>query len=142
MFGRKPDVVFYPVGGRGGDTHHTHVKIEQQPHDAVDAARLYGDLVKKAREEVHHMIAGELPGIDARFTTFEAFRRWDSFSDALHAAFKINGREMVIKIDLPEGSLTHSKRDHGEAVYKAISEALAAEILKQMLRPLATRGLL
>lgn len=42
------------------DTH-----ITQQPHDAADAARLYGELEEKALDRVQNRVVMQLPSFDA-----------------------------------------------------------------------------
>ena len=110
---------------------HNHVTINQQPHDAADAARLLGELEHKAEDRIRD-------GIRVANTEFECVVHcWhEAASDktVFRAVFKLNGRQM---------EATHTaNREIGlstsQMMWKnasALRDEIAKEIATQVIGP-------
>jgi hypothetical protein len=136
LFRRKqpdPLVIFAP--SPRGDIHH-RTTINQQPNDPADAARLYGELLEKARAEVINAMVQEIPSIDAKLVTFAMQRDHESFNDIIGIVFNVNGHAFkeTIKIDIDQARVART-------VIEKISEAIAGAVLRQMERDLIKAGM-
>lgn len=105
--------------------HHTHVNIEQKPHDTADTVRLYGEMVKQAREEVLSATIREAKA-DIRVVVLkiEAGRNFEREETELRVMFSLNGNKYDFKTT--EASW---ERD----LYQAIAEHIAAEVVGKLL---------
>lgn len=76
---------------------HNHVTINQQPHDAADAARLLGELEDKAESKI-------VDSIRVSNTVFECvvhcFRDEANNQMRFKAVFKINGKTMEASVEV------------------------------------------
>jgi len=73
------------------DTH-----ITQQPHDAADAARLYGELEEKALDRVQNTMVMQLPSIDAKVVRFDLERQPATLSTFAKIGINLNGKPVIV----------------------------------------------
>ena len=106
---------------------HNHINIKQQPHDAADAARLYGELQQKAEETIREMVSYHLPNINAEFVTLNRYIHPYRFGETAEVCFKLNG--MTRKIICPL-SLDHSIRP--EELIGVLAKEISNDIVEQM----------
>lgn len=115
----RPIQVFAPTY-RGGDTF-----VTQQPNDAADAARLYGELQDKAEDKVISAMVEQVEPFKAEFVTYQCVRTPMDGQTHHRLAFKVNGHVMVAKVSEKE-----FERDGAQATLRQIAEAITGEILK------------
>lgn len=111
---------------RSGDHHTT---LNQQPHDAADAARLYGQLQAKAESAVVETVAQQLPSIDAQYARIQSERLVMHLKDRHTVVFKINGRTIKTIIERDEID-THTSTMRKEL--QAVAEAITSEIMNHI----------
>jgi len=106
----------------------THVKIEQQPNDAADAARLHGEIRAKAIKEVEGAVIAHL-GAHNEFTVVKAHSEISMYDMHTHvrALFTLNGRQYSIEVS--ESDLLDRK------IMDVIAGSVTSEIMKQLARP-------
>lgn len=121
---------------RAGDT---HTSVTQQPHDAADAARLYGELEGKAEAKVKSVVHHQLESIRAEFVTLHAHRSVLDFKDHFHVAFKVNGKGMEARVEIDEMEKRNDRP--GELLaYRKIAEGITETILQQLAPHLYSLG--
>lgn len=121
---------------RGGDTNTT---VIQQPHDAADAARLYGELEGKAEAKVKAVVHQQLESIRAEFVTFHAERSVLHFKDQFTVLYKVNGKGMEARVDIEEREKQVGRP--GELLaYRKIAEGITEVILQQLAPHLYSMG--
>jgi hypothetical protein len=81
----------------GGDKHE-HYTIKQQPHDAADAARLYGELEKKAASSIEQIIFGRINSLNLELVTYQKVENMMDWAREHFVAFKINGVNYNLRI--------------------------------------------
>lgn len=81
---------------------HVHTKVEQKPHDAAEAARLYGELKAKAEADVANATVTRF-GADNELTAVVVESRHDYLNDQPMARvlFRLNGAlyDLTLKPD-------------------------------------------
>jgi len=79
---------------------HENVTVNQQPNDAADAARLYGEIEEKAKARVKELVAHEALNT-VRFVSYQQNRDFERQEDLYCIAFDVNGTtySSTIKID-------------------------------------------
>jgi len=112
----------------------TYVDIVQQPNDAADAARLYGEIEDKAKAEVADSVIYKL-GAENEVSVVRVDHHHDLLKDDDHTrvVFKINGHTYDVRC----------KNDHFDIVSKtaqAIVEEVFNDIWKELGRQMI-RGL-
>lgn len=105
----------------GGDSHHT--VVNQKPHDAADAARLYSELRDKVVKEITDFEVQKFPGIEAKFMQY-ALMPPTGLEREFWLAFTINGKIVKTKISVDEFK-------DSDARIKKMVEAVAIAILEQ-----------
>jgi hypothetical protein len=108
------------------------VHVEQQPHDAADAARLYGECRARAEAEVADATIvkfgahNELTGV--KIDSMRTF-----FDDKVHVRllFSINGQRFDIQVEDDYQAMTL-------AAYREINYKLFEKVLQKMLPSYAT----
>lgn len=114
----------------GGSTTHHHTTIKQQPHDAADAARLYGELERKAEAEIKSAICKQLEGISAQYAELHVYREPMHMKDIFFVCFRVNGKEVKAKIEVQDWETTQDRdrfvvRKVAEGITDAVLEAIA-----------------
>ncbi|CDN47556.1 hypothetical protein [Neorhizobium galegae] len=124
---------------RGGDHYSSSTHIKQQPHDAADAARLYGEVEAKAEAKVKRVVHEQLDSIKAEFVKLHAERSVLHFKDNFLVLFKVNGKGMEARVEVEEMEKVRGER--GEiVVYRKIAEGITEEILRQLVPHLYSLG--
>jgi hypothetical protein len=124
---------------RGGDHFSSSTHVTQQPHDAADAARLYGEIEAKAQAKVKQVVHQQLDSISAEFVTLHAQRTVMDFKDHFHVLFKVNGRGMEARVEVDE--LDKRKEPSVEMmVYRKIADGITEAILQQLAPHLYSLG--
>lgn len=102
---------------------HNHIHVTQQPHDAADAARLYGELQDRARNTILEAIPLE----NALFTSKVVIDR-DVASLSYRGACvaKINGRTLRVEHKLDDTG------EYGHQVRMDMLRALADKMAKRV----------
>lgn len=124
MFDRRPIHIHQPV---------PQVTINQQPANAADAARLYGELKDKATKDAQDEVRGaliktlgaqnEMRVISVtQMGSFETDRRWVQF------VFELNGRRHHVKLDIND-----------QDIETYIAGELARHLFEQLTRTLGKR---
>ncbi len=111
---------------RDGDSYHT-TKITQQPHDAADAARLYGSLEDKATSKVVAVVAQQLPSIDTTYARIQQERSVLQMTEHHTVVFKINGRTVTTRVDRHDFDTRETTM---QKELQVISEEVAKEVMK------------
>lgn len=101
--------------------HHIDVNIEQKPHDAADAARLYGELKAKAEADVFGAKVREL-GANNVLRIVDISRSGDYQNDQrrVRAIFEINGHRYDVTVT------------DEEALSAFVSREIALDVLGKM----------
>lgn len=128
MFGRR-NLTAVAVGG---DTYRSHTTINQQPHDAADAARLYGEIEKKAEDKIASVVAEQLPNIEVGYVRMDMQRSMLDMSDRMKVIFRLNGRPQEAIITIPMYDTTGHPDPRRRAAL-AIAEAITKEVMDQMI---------
>jgi hypothetical protein len=118
----------------GGPTHHhSHTTIKQQPHDAADAARLFGELKDKAEKAVTDLVHHRLSENELTFVTYTQNLSAEAFEPTYHVALKINGVPYNIRVTYDQMAALragNARKMLEEVVLPAVSSALLTEMLK------------
>lgn len=111
------------VHHKDGDT---HIDVKQLPHDTADAARLYGEMVKKTQDEVLGAII-RAAGADIRVAIIklEASKNFANFDTQVRVLFEVNGYKYDVKV-------TESELD--DTVHRKIAEHLVIEVMATLQR--------
>lgn len=120
---------------RAGDSHTTN-KYEMQPHDAADAARLYGEVKEKAVAAVEDVMIEKIDSIRAELIRFEKVRTAENFDTVFYIVYKINGKKFAHKVTKDEMQNQINGLAGTEAkfaTYRKIAQDLAEEITLQIL---------
>jgi hypothetical protein len=110
--------------------HNTSVTLNQQPNDAADAARLYGELEKKAQDNIVSAIARPLTGINAEFAEVETYYAPYERERHVRIIFKLNGQPVETRVKFDDYQIERNKRD--PAIYKAIAEAVTDSVMNRI----------
>jgi hypothetical protein len=112
-----------------------HVRVEQNPHDAADAARLYGELKRRAEDEVATAVVQKFGAFnELRVVTVESRHYFDTNSFAARVIFDLNGHRYDF--------IVHPEREKvADAVQLAAYEGIAQEIAAMALRAILPRYL-
>lgn len=97
-------------------------KIEMKPHDAVDAARLYGELEEKAKKAVAGATIAHL-GANNEIKIVKAATHYDFLEQItyLRILFSVNGVDHDIEV-----------RADDTDVARAVNKVVAYELFKQL----------
>lgn len=125
MFGRKrmPDMIV--VDGRPTPVFHT-TRVEQKPHDPADAARLYGELLDKARAEIRSILTEELPESGVTLCSMRMDRIAMDMKDVIEISFKLNGRQIRATHEIGPGDPSKGDVDK---IMQSVAESVAAEVM-------------
>lgn len=118
---------------KAGDNHTTY---EMQPHDAADAARLYGEVKEKAVAAVEDVMIEKIDSINAELIRFGKNRTAENFDEVFYIAYKINGRKFVhnvTKNDMENQINGLAGSQAKFATYRKIASDLAEMILLQII---------
>lgn len=86
---------------RGSDTHE-HVTVNQQPHDAADAARLYGEIEAKAQAKVLDRVTARLEPTTIQATAYRVDYLAGDMAHRYFIAFHLNGQPHKVEITVAE----------------------------------------
>ena len=108
------------------------VNIKQQPNDAADSARLYGELKRAAEEEVASATINKFGAYNevevVRVNTWEDYGLGKKHYRFL---FKVNGKTYDIKTDLfPDGFAHSSAYEINRAILAEVFEKSIKEMMK------------
>ena len=115
-----------------GDT--TNVTVKQQPNDAADAARLYGECKAKAEQEVANATIvkfgahNELTGVKV-----DSMRSFIDNKVHVRLLFAINGEKFDIQVEDTDEAMTL-------AAYREVAYKLFDKVILKMLPPALNRG--
>ncbi len=112
------------------DVHH-HTTIEQLPHDTADAARLYGEMVEKARSEVRNATL-EAFGANNELKIIRLASEFLVFSDThrTRCIFSINGYEYDVCVsDFPD-----AKNKMIEKIAHHVAAEVASTLAKRLIK--------
>lgn len=118
----------------GGDTYRSHTTINQQPHDAADAARLYGEIEGKAEGRITSLVAEQLPNIEVSYARMNMERSVLDMTDRMKVVFRLNGRPHEADITLPVHDIKRH-RDPRRRALEAIAEAITRGDASHAARP-------
>lgn len=102
----------------------TRIDVKMLPHDTADAARLYGEMVKKAQEELRGATIREAnAGIRVVVVKLEAENNYENYDTEVRVLFSVNGHNYDFKTqaDMIE-----------QDVYKVIGDHVAAEVVAKL----------
>lgn len=123
------------ISSRTSETYNT--TINQQPNDAADAARLYGEIRKEAEEDLINIASLRIKSLDSIADYFSIskhspvdFNKRDSYS--LMCVYKVNGKkyEHAEDFELKSNDPNDRFSEFSNKVIKAISEKIALDLLK------------
>jgi hypothetical protein len=104
----------------------TYIDVKQLPHDTADAARLFGEMVKRAKEDMLGATIREAnAGIRVVVIQLDAASNFENMDTTLRVLFSINDHKYDIK--------TTEERWERD-VYKAIAEHIAIEVIEKLSR--------
>lgn len=103
----------------------TNVHIKQQPHDAADAARLYGELDKKARDSVISSMRLDINNVKV---VVHRCQDYMSALDIFRVVYSLNGKPQ--QFDVTQSM--HAERSV-EALWVLLRDALAKDLAENML---------
>ena len=107
-----------------------HTTINQLPLDTADAARLYGEIVKKAREEVKAEVVSMVDAfINAVVVRVESTTNLENCKRKVQVWFKLNGQMYDIEAEI-DPTLENCRM----AVYRAIGNEIAAQVIGRLER--------
>jgi hypothetical protein len=104
-----------------------HVRVEQQPNDAADAARLYGELLAKARAEVSRQVAVEFSNA---LVVLAASTEINVVNDdrLVRVLFSLNGDKYDIHLTIDSMDV----RSREDAVARVFCRAVAERITERL----------
>lgn len=100
------------------DRRSTNIHVEQKPHDAADAARLYGELKNKADAELKEIIFSKLEPLGLELVMYQKNLSPASMNETHWIAFKINDQRFNVCVTEDEyskvksGSVGSFLKDH------------------------------
>lgn len=117
---------------------HTAIRVEQQPNDAADAARLYGEIKKKAEEDIIKSVrvdSNEFKGV------LQMTKQAATYETHLKMVYSLNGKKMTTSYTHePDYRQNLSEEEQKAAMVKGLMEdmakQIAGEILWDALQPL------
>lgn len=113
---------------------HTHIRVEQQPNDAADAARLHGEIKQKAEQEIIQSVHIEGNGFNA---VLHIALECVSNDKIFRAIYDLNGKRVVTNYTHKKDWL--SDEDDRPAAIRGLltrmSEDIAREVLMVALEP-------
>lgn len=105
----------------------THIKIEQQPNDAADAARLHGEIRDKALKEAEGAIIRRLGAhnevLVASASSAVSLR---DMTTQVRALFTLNGKQYRVEVTEPQNL--------DRKTLEVIAERIMLDILRQLER--------
>lgn len=103
-----------------------HVHNETKPHDPADAARLYGELLEKARKEVAEATVARF-GADNELTALVVHTDYDYLLDqpTARVLFRLNGSLYDLKLKPDPDAVA-------AGLYREVAIKLVETILQQM----------
>lgn len=128
---RLPEATSYPRLTRSEVRNHQQVVINQQPADAADAARLYGELRGQVESEIKAAFCERLEGFNAEFVRVDLHRNSRVFAEAYRVYFKLNGQPYQVDVEIPDRERLDTHQLYARMLDK-ISKAIADEITKSM----------
>lgn len=103
---------------------HVHNKVEMKPHDAADAARLYGELEKKAWDVVSNAAIKQVGALN-EVKVLHAEIGFGIRGDMTRVIFEINGQRHNIEVENDPISINR-------AVYSRVLEVVFAQMLDKL----------
>lgn len=116
------------------ENYHTDINVVQQPNDAADAARLYGEIKDKTQDEYRDVLLKNIPSIDATF--IKAVRDNSCVPPQVVIWFSVNGHNMSSTIDSGVAS-NKSHDDRIVDIYNQMSKSISIKIVEQMKKSVA-----
>lgn len=121
---------------------HQSMNITQQPNDAADAARLYGELEEKALRRIKYAAILDLPSINAKVAHFEISRRIESLDNVHEIGINLNGKPVRVTKAYMVDTGNHISHDPMLAIVYAVAGAIKEEIVRKLLDHRTTLHLL
>lgn len=116
--------------------HRSYTNITQQPNDAADAARLYGEVKQKAETDIAEAVRLVSNKFNAVAHVAELCM---SESKMFKIIFDLNGHRIVVEHEEPKDYIS-SPQDARQIMIdnliKKVSERIAGEILFEAFKPL------
>jgi len=123
---------------KGGDTHE-HVTVNQQPNDAADAARLYGETYEKAKKEVREIVAHMANNV-INFMSYEVNLGMATMTTEYYVAFTLNGQPHNIRVSVEDYEMVKAG-DHLSILENVIIPAMSRALLVEVVRKQGARAL-
>ena len=117
--------------GYRSTTVNNHISVEQQPVDAADAARLYGELRSQIEGEIKAAFCERLEGFNAEFVRVDLHRNLFTFAEIYRVFFKLNGQPHQVDVEIPDHERIDTHQLYARMLDK-ISKAIADEVTKSM----------
>lgn len=107
----------------------TNVKIEQQPNDAADAARLYGECEEKARKAIASATVDSLgANNELKVLRCESWRSHMTDDQLVRIVFKLNGELHDMELPVDRNAIMDRAFDVvGRKLLESIAKALQPE---------------
>lgn len=103
-----------------------HVTINQQPHNAADAARLFGEIEDKVSSKIKSSICKQIEGINAQYVQLETHRLPHEWQDRYQIVFRLNGRPCEVEVFVGD----QERNEIDFKVLAKIADAITCEVLK------------
>lgn len=126
MFDRK----YFALGG----DRHEHYTINQKPHDAADAARLYGELEEKAASNIGKVIHAHIPILKMELVAYEKNLNVMHMKTEYFIAFNINGARFNLRI-----SDEHWNRVLSNDYWSILTDYVVPELSKALIVEIASK---
>lgn len=104
---------------------HEHVHVTQVDPSVEKGARFLNEVQAEAEKRITKAVLVDVPSIDAWLVTYKAEQSFETFGSQHRMAFKINGKEFNLRVDLD------SETGRADAV-RQLAEQMTREILGQI----------
>jgi hypothetical protein len=107
------------------------ISVVQQPQNAADAARLYGEMRKEIEAEIKAAFCERLEGFNAEFVRVDLHRNPLVFAEKYRVFFKLNGQAHQVDVEFEDHERINNHELYARMLDK-ISKAIADEITKSL----------
>ena len=115
------------------DRRSSHVTIHQQPNDAADAARLYGELEDKAAKSIKDAVFTRVEPIGVELVAYARDLNPASLGETYHVAFMVNDAKYEVRVDVSE-YVKIRDGNYFDFVEKHVIPAISRELIFQIAR--------
>ena len=99
--------------------------VKQQPNDAADAARLYGQLEEKASDKIAKIISRQIDPIKAELVECHFERSPYHMKDMAMIVFSLNGETFKVMAE---------KQDfESKKIYEAVAESITHTLMNKLI---------